>query len=647
MAASTGPRGLYSIQTREDDPINAYMRIVGCGAFLIMFAFWGATEVMVWRFVGMCRGQEACLRSWLGAPLVGDLYMPWDGLVFAFKWRNVTQAPMAGELHTTFLLEWIVLAVGLVIAVGLSVYLARRTMAKAHKHSDIHGSAHWATKEEVAKAGLIGKGAGVYVGAFEDDKGKVQYMRHDGPEHILAFAPTRSGKGVGLVLPTLLSWPHSVVVHDIKGENWALTAGWRSRELGGKCMKFDPTAADGSCARFNPLMEVRLRTEYEVQDIQNIVGLIVDPDGTGGGGGEAHWIATSSMLLVGVGLHIMYAEPDKSIGGIAKFLSDPTFTSTEEMFQYMLNSTHDPDLAMGWKDSLGAQTGTHPVVAMAARDMLNKDPKEAAGVLSTATRFLTLFRDPIVARNIAGSDFTINDLMNDEKPVSLYLVVPPSDIDRVKPLTRLMISQILRILTSKMEFKDGKSVAGYKHRLLLMIDELPSLGKLEILQTSLAFIAGYGLKAYLITQDLGQLTAAYGGSSGRDESIVANCHCMIAYAPNKLETMELLSKLAGNTTIRTENKTYSGGRMSMMKGQVTIAVQEQERPLLTPDEARRLPPDDALVFVAGHPPSYGKKIKYYQDPVFSERAKIPAPDPREFQQPDQGEPVAAGAESVL
>ena len=313
----------------------------------------------------------------------------------------------------------------------------------------------------------------------------------------------------------------------------------------------------------------------------------------------------------------------------------------------MLNSTHDPDLAMGWKDSLGAQTGTHPVVAMAARDMLNKDPKEAAGVLSTATRFLTLFRDPIVARNIAGSDFTINDLMNDEKPVSLYLVVPPSDIDRVKPLTRLMISQILRILTSKMEFKDGKSVAGYKHRLLLMIDELPSLGKLEILQTSLAFIAGYGLKAYLITQDLGQLTAAYGGSSGRDESIVANCHCMIAYAPNKLETMELLSKLAGNTTIRTENKTYSGGRMSMMKGQVTIAVQEQERPLLTPDEARRLPPDDALVFVAGHPPIYGKKIKYYQDPVFSERAKIPAPDPREFQQPDQGEPVAAGAESVL
>ena len=621
MPKNTGPRGLYEIQTSQSDPINAITRIAGSAVFLLMFAFWGATQFTVARFMAVCGGQAACIKTWLGPPLAGSIYMPWDGLVFAYKWRNVHD-PRVSSIFTQ---EWIVLGVAIVVVIGLCAYLGSRTMKKANKHSDLHGSAHWATKEEIEKAGLIGKGAGVYVGAYENENGKISYLRHDGPEHILAFAPTRSGKGVGLVLPTLLSWPHSVVVHDIKGENWALTAGWRSKDLNGRCLKFDPTATDGSCSRFNPLAEVRLRTEYEMQDVQNIVGLIVDPDGTGGGGGEAHWIATSSMLLCGVALHVLYAEPDKSLGGVARFLSDPTFTSTEEMFQYMLNATHDPDLELGWKDSLGQPTGTHQVVAMAARDMLNKDPKEAAGVLSTATRFLTLFRDPIVANNIAGSDFTISDLMNDEKPVSLYIVVPPSDIDRIKPLTRLLISQILRILTSHMDFKDGRSVAGYKHRLLMLIDELPSLGKLEILQTALAYIAGYGIKAYLITQDLGQLTAAYGGSSGRDESIVANCHVLVAYAPNKLETMELLSKLAGNTTIRTENKTYSGGRMAVMKGQVTVAVQEQERPLLTPDEARRLPPDDALVFMAGHPPIYGKKIKYYSDPVFSERAKIPAP----------------------
>jgi len=623
MAAGQGPAGLYKIRTKEDDPILAYIRIAGAGFFLLLASFWGATEFFVWRLLSIAAAEPRWapfIHQKMGPPLFGNLWMPYDGLVFWFQFRGYPQT--FGGATTQFL---IVLFVFVAASSAICFRFARKAVKNAVPHSDIHGSAHWATKEEVEKAGLIGKGSGAYVGAWVDDKGEQLYLRHDGPEHILCFAPTRSGKGVGLVLPTLLSWPHSVLVHDIKGENWALTSGWRSQELKSKCLKFEPTAVDGTCARFNPLMEVRLRTEYEVQDVQNIVQLIVDPDGTGGGGSEAHWIATSSMLLTGVALHVLYAEHDKSIGGVARFLSDPTFTSTEEMFQYMLNSNHDPDLSMGWKDSVGNETPTHPVVAMAARDMLNKDPKEGAGVLSTATRFLTLFRDPIVARNIAGSDWTIRDLMNLDVPVSLYLVVPPSDIARVKPLTRLVISQVLNILTRSMEFKDGKSVAGYKHRLLLLIDELPSLGKLDILQTALAYIAGYGLKAYLITQDLGQLRAAYGGSSGNDESIVANCHCLVAYAPNKLDTMEMLSKLAGNTTVRTESKTYSGGRMNMMRDQVQISTQEQERPLLTPDEARRLPPDDSLIFMAGHPPIYGKKIKYYADPTFSARAKFQPP----------------------
>jgi type IV secretion system protein VirD4 len=242
--------------------------------------------------------------------------------------------------------------------------------------------------------------------------------------------------------------------------------------------------------------------------------------------------------------------------------------------------------------------------------------------MSTAIRFLTLFRDPIVARNTSTSDFTIDALMSDEHPVSLYLIVPPSDIDRLKPLTRLVMNQILRSLTGEMKFEGGRSVAHYKHRLLLMIDELPSLGRLEILQTALAYMAGYGIKAYLITQDVSQLNAAYGGSSGRDEAIMANCHVQVAYAPNKLETMELISKLAGTTTVVNETRSYSGSRTGI-RNQVQVNSVETQRALLTPDEARRLPADDALVFVAGHSPIYGKKIKYYADPTFSVRANVP------------------------
>jgi type IV secretion system protein VirD4 len=154
-----------------------------------------------------------------------------------------------------------------------------------------------------------------------------------------------------------------------------------------------------------------------------------------------------------------------------------------------------------------------------------------------------------------------------------------------------------------------------------MIDELPSLGRMDILQTALAYMAGYGIKAYLIAQDVSQLNAAYGGPSGNAETIMANCHVQIAFAPNKLETMEMLSKLSGTATIRSETRSYQGSRFGL-HNQVVVNVQDSERPLLTPDEARRLPDDDALIFVAGHPPIYGKKIRYYKDPTFAARSRI-------------------------
>ncbi len=591
--------------------MEAIVRGLGAAFFISFLSLWAATE-----YVAMKLGWPKIL----GIPLAKHLYEPWGAFGWMFRFRTMHE-PRLTALFMTF---WEMFGAGLVLAVVISGFIAIRAMKRTKRHSDLHGSAHWAAEDEIKTTGLLGSGKGVYVGAYRDKAGRTKYLRHDGPEHILAFAPTRSGKGVGLVLPTLLSWPHSVIVHDIKGENFALTAGWRGDELGSRILKFDPSNSDGSSCRFNPLDQVRVGTDDEIKDIQNVVQILVDPEGKAGQGEEAHWIATASALLLGVILHVLYKEHDKSLAGVAGFLSDPSFESPSQMYQCMLNAQHDAKDDMRWTDVSGRRTWTHPVVAMSARDMLNKDPKEATSVLSTAIRFLTLFRDPIVARNTQTSDFSIESLMHEERPTSLYLVVPPSDIDRLKPLTRLILNQVLRTLTAEMTFAGGRSVAGYKHRLLLMIDEFPSLGRLEIVQTALAYMAGYGIKAYLITQDVSQLAAAYGGASGRDETIMANCHVQVAFAPNKLETMELISKLAGTMTVRNETKSFSGGRMSV-RTHVMANVQETERPLLTPDEARRLPPDDALIFLAGHPPIYGKKIKYYEDPVFSKRAKVAPP----------------------
>jgi type IV secretion system protein VirD4 len=254
--------------------------------------------------------------------------------------------------------------------------------------------------------------------------------------------------------------------------------------------------------------------------------------------------------------------------------------------------------------------------------MLAKAPKEMSGVVSTATANMSLYRDPIVARNTACCDFRIIDLMNHETPANLYLVVSPADIDRTRPLFRIFVSQLSGRLMEKMEFAQGGTKATYKHRLLLMFDEFTSLGKLAIIERAIAYMAGYGIKGYFIVQSTKQLNAAY----GQDNALMENCHVRIAYAPNTIETAEVLSKMTGTTTVVQYKKTLS-------KGGTSLSVSEVARPLLTPDECMRLPgikkvkgmieSGDMLIFTAGNSAIYGRQILHFLDPVFLSRASIP------------------------
>ena len=189
--------------------------------------------------------------------------------------------------------------------------------------------------------------------------------------------------------------------------------------------------------------------------------------------------------------------------------------------------------------------------------MLDKEDRDFGGVLSTAKTALTLYSDPLVAKNTSASDFTIDDLVNHERPVSLYLVVPPSDKIRLRPLIRLMFTMTVNRLTEKMVFQ-GAEQKRNKHRLLLLIDEFPSLNRMEVFADALSYMAGYGLKAYLITQDIRQIVDAY----GNNESIVSNCHVRIAFAPNQFETAELLSKMTGTATVQKASYNFSGSRLS-------------------------------------------------------------------------------------
>lgn len=613
---------LYAAPESHSGPRALRLRNIAIGVLLSATTCWVCTQYVACQF---------SYAQALGAPLleIGSwkLYSPFDWLGWYLRWHALAPPQARDVFHVAV---WVTGA-GAAGSGVILVSLMRSTQDQLWSDSDgLHGSAHWAAPDEVERSGLLGNDSGVYVGGWKDPRAdRIRYLRHDGPEHIMAFAPTRSGKGVGLVLPTLLSWPHSAVVYDIKGENWALTAGWRRQEANNRVLKFEPSAMDGSSVRFNPLQEVRLRTDREVADIQNIMTMIVDPDGKGL---KDHWQKSAQALLVGVGLHVLYAEDDKTLNGMIRFLSHPTRT-VEQTMAFMLDTDHDME-GPGWPNPDGSPNFCHPVVAAAARAVLNTAGEEQSSIISSAISYLTLYRDPIVARNTASSDFRITDLMNDAQPVSLYLVVPPSDKERLRPLIRLLINQIVRGLTEKMAFKDGRSAAGYKHRLLLMLDEFPSLGKLDVFEESLAFIAGYGLKAYLIIQDISQLWTAY----GKEESIFSNCHVRVAYAPNKIETAELLSKMAGTATVVKRNHQHSSSAFLGTHATISTSVQEAQRPLLTADEVMRLPaarkdsrgnviePGDMLIFMAGQTPIYGKQILYFLDPVFSTRARIPPPD---------------------
>jgi type IV secretion system protein VirD4 len=595
-----------------------------------------ATQFVAWRLY-----YDAAL----GAPWLMKCYAPW-------AWTKWAQAPWAGTVSNTFQLAgagvMILIAGGILIAVQVGTSARRRPQ----KIEGLHGTARWiSTEKELRNVGFLPKegeqGAGVYIGAWTDPKtNQVHYLRHDGPEHIGAIAPTRSGKGVGLVLPTLLTYTHSCVVNDMKGELWGQTAGWRKEYAKNIVIKFDPAASEGS-GRFNPLNEIRLDTIHAVADTQNLVTMIVDPDGKGL---NDHWAKTSHALLTGLVLHILHKTweqrdmgeevEEATLYDVSFYLSDPNRdvkTLYEEMkntaAQANGNDQQRPNMDDAKREVL---KDARAVIAAAGRDMLNRPDNERGSVLSTAMSFLSLYRDPLVRKNTSRSDFRIHDLMNHEQPVTLYLVVRPSDKDRLRPLVRLVLNQIVRTLTRDelRRLDDGRFVSPHKRQMLLMLDEFAgSFGKLDIFEESLSFIAGYGIKAYIILQDREQLLKSY----GPHENIVSNLHIRIAYAPNQTQTGEWISELLGTTTIIKEDVTESGKRGSSLN-QISRSFREIERPLMTADEVMhmRAPtkeaesgkithPGDMLIFGAGQYAIYGTQILYFTDPVFLERSMVKPP----------------------
>lgn len=566
----------------------------------------GLQASTVWVF------KQYPAKNLLGDPALrvfgAPLFVPWKFLSWEATVPDIREYTQQGF---TFIVACSVLGIFFTILIG-------RGQGRGKKNEEIFGDARWANREEIKKLGL-NKDEGVFLGQLSNGT----YLRHEGPEHYAVIAPTRSGKGAGIVIPTLLTWKESALIYDLKEENYRKTANRRAEFS--DIFYFNPKSINS--AHFNPLLEVRPGLN-EVRDAQNIANMIVEPENQGS---SDHWVRTGNSLLVAAILHVLYTAPlgEKNLAGVTSFLSRPTHTLTDTLHE-MLETKHIVD-----ENGVGLQP--HPHIQEAARDVLNKSPDDRSSVHSTVMGFLSLYRDPLLAHVTRDSDFRVTDLVSASRPKSLYLVIPPADILRLRPIIRLMVNQICRRLTEELP---GEKEFQRRNRLLLMLDEFPALGRLEFFESALGFIAGYGLKAMLICQSMNQLRQTY----GERNALLDNTHVKVFYTPGTIETAEYISRSLGQSTVEFRTQGMSGQKGIPYFTGKSESIHFTGRPLMTPREVLDMGSKDAVVFVGGSRPIKCEKIRYFEDGSFI--PLVQEAQPRERTEEIQNETARLLRESV-
>jgi type IV secretion system protein VirD4 len=500
-----------------------------------------------------------------------------------------------------------------------------------NKNDNLYGSARWGTEKDLKAFGLT-QDAGVVLAQFH--KAKVGFkvnpenasislklkkeaplVCHSGGTNTLLIAPTRSGKGVGSIIPTCLNFPDSVVAFDPKGENYQLTAGFRSKFS--HVLRFAPLSKE--TLRFNPLEEVSL-DERAFADIGLVIGNMFEEPKGGNDGASAFFDNNAKDILTGVILHTLssglYPADMKNLGGVLGVISKAAGQGREDeggetsvgdaLLLEMREAKHF--------DKNGQESETlHRIVENAANRCLGQNPKVRSDVFSTIFSKMSLFEDPCVAYATGRSDFKLSDFYDSDIPISLYLTVPFSDITRIAPVFKTIVNFMLS------KFSRGEAAYGevkMKRRLLFLLDEFPVLGAFPFLSKTMGILAGYGVTFYIIVQALNQIIDLY----GQNHTFLDNCKTVMVYAPGKVEDAKMFSEMIGKRSVVKESVSTSGSRYATALNNINESSQEVAVELINPDELMKLPPSEALVLNQGMPPYIAKKVVYYMDPRFKDKA---------------------------
>jgi type IV secretion system protein VirD4 len=481
-------------------------------------------------------------------------------------------------------------------AVGVLLVVVVVAIALKPKPRALHGDARYATKREIARAGLFAK-QGIFLGKF----GR-RYLILAGQQGAIVSAPPRADKGTAIVVPNALLWEGSLICQDVKLENWHLTAGWR-RAIGQECHLFNPLDPKGNTACSNPLSYISQDPNLRISDVQRI-GAILFPEVPGT---DPFWTAGGRGLFLGMALYV---------------LETPSLPATlgEVLRQGMASDAEG--FSAHWKRIIGGrQSGKNPLSPQCMRaisDVMDLAPVTASSIRKTFTSRLDLWANPLIDAATSRNDFDFRELR--KRPISIYIGIQPGDLPLLRPLLNLFIEQAIAMQTRELPEHNP----ALKLQLLCLLDETTAPGKIPILAHAISYLPGYNVRLLLVIQAYSQLREVYGPNAA--DTMMKSLAARVLYSPKDHAEANEISQELGNTTVKVKSRsTPRGAFLSMKSGnRGSTSVSEQKRPLLLPQEVKELGRDRELLLYEGLRPILARKNRYFEDPFFRKRL-LPAP----------------------